>query len=172
MALETERSKKQKQLSRREVLRGAAAGALLAALPEAASAARHPLDPALEATAAEEASIESRMQGYRMFMQERSLLIDSTLIMRDVFKAHFAPVVKMLMEEYVMARIRHEPETVDGLRILADEGELMSAWIIEEIKQRWKVVGDFIKEERIQSLIHMLSRLARESLEKEKPDEQ
>ncbi len=171
MALEPERSKEQKQPSRRDVLFGAATAALTTALPEAASAARHPLDPALEATVAEEAEIESRMQGYRAFIQERSLLIKTTLIMRGVFEQKFADVFEMLMKKYVVERLRHEP-TVDGLHILADEGKFLSAWMIEEIKRRWKVGDDSVKEERIQSLVHMLSRLARESLEKEKPGEQ
>lgn len=178
MALEPERSKK-RGLDRREALKvllGGAAALAAGALPREASAALHPIDPEQEAVMAEEADIESRMQGYEKFMQERSLLIKTTLIMHGVFEPEFvektfANTFKMLMKAYVRERLKHE-STADGMRLLADEGKFLSAWMIEEIEGRWKVSVDPIKEERIRSLIDMLSKLARESLAKENSGEQ
>ncbi len=170
MVLEPKRPEEQK-ISRRNVLLGGAAALAAGALPREASAVWHPIDPEREAAEVENADVESRMQRYRTFMQERSLLIKTTLIMHGVFEEKFADVFETLMGEYVVKRLRSD-ETVDGLRILADEGKFLSEWMIEEIKRRWEVGDDFIKEERIRSLVDMLSNLARESLKKEKPGEQ
>ena len=164
MTLGPERSKKEKQEpSRRDVLLGGAAALAAGALPHEILAARHPIDPEREAADIEAVEIAEKMRDYQAFIAEKSYFIQSYLLERELFQQTFVDEFKILMAEYVRDTVaRNKKEELNGLRVLIEQPEKISNWIIAETEARWGVSVDYIRRTTINSLLIVLSRLARE----------
>ena len=155
--------KQEGNIDRRKFLAGAAGALAAGMMPEKASARGHPIDPEREAADIEAVEIAEKMRDYQAFIAEKSYFIQSYLLERELFQQTFVDEFKILMAEYVRDTVaRNKKEELNGLRVLIEQPEKISNWIIAETEARWGVSVDYIRRTTINSLLIVLSRLARE----------